>query len=77
MPRQPNFLRGLASMWNPLTATYFRTLTVRCLAIAGDCSDRHAAEELCKLAQEFTTKANELEDATYVASWPSQHKRTP
>lgn len=52
-------------MTDSLTASYFRALTVRCLTIARGCCDRRAKEELAKLAQEFTAKADELEDRRY------------
>jgi hypothetical protein len=52
-------------MTDSLTASYFRALTVRCLTIARDCFDRRANEQLGKLAQEFTSKADELEDQRY------------
>ena len=52
-------------MTDSLTASYFRALTVRCLTIARDCFDRRAKEELGKLAQEFTAKADKLENRRY------------
>jgi hypothetical protein len=48
-------------MGHPVSATYFRGLAVRCLTAARDCHDRRAKDEFRKLADEFTTKANELE----------------
>jgi len=52
-------------MTDSLTASYFRALSVRCLTIARDCFDCRAKEELGKLAQEFTAKADALEDQRY------------
>jgi hypothetical protein len=57
-------------MTDSLTASYFRALTVRCLTIARDCFDCRAKEELGKLAQEFTAKADALEDQRYSAVGP-------
>jgi hypothetical protein len=44
-----------------LTATYFRSLAVRCLTAARDSYDRRAIDEFRKLADEFAEKADELE----------------
>jgi hypothetical protein len=52
---------------DPMPATYFRGLAVRCLVAARDCFDRRAKDELCKLAEEFSNKADELEDRCYPA----------
>ena len=54
-------------MSQPLTATYFRSLAVRCLTAARDCYDRHTRDELQKLADEFTLKADELETSLHLS----------
>jgi len=54
-----------------LTATYFRTLAVRCLTAARDCHDHRAREEFRLLADEFTAKANELERPLRLSGMPA------
>ena len=49
-------------MDDAITASYFRTLAVRCLTVARDCYDHRAKEELRRLADEFTVKADDLEN---------------
>ena len=44
-----------------MTASYFRALADRCRNAARDCFDLYAKEEFRRLAQEFTSKAEELE----------------
>lgn len=44
-----------------MDASYFRALATRCLAAARNSFDLRAVEEFRKLADEFTLKANELE----------------
>jgi hypothetical protein len=45
-----------------MDASYFRALATRCRAAARHSFDLHAVEEFGKLANEFTLKAEELED---------------
>ena len=53
---------AMSTMHDAITASYFRTLAVRCLTVARDCYDHRAKEELRKLADEFTAKADDLEN---------------
>jgi hypothetical protein len=57
-------------MVHSVNASYFRSLAVRCLTAARDCYDRRTKEELRKLANEFTIKANELETPLYLSGVP-------
>jgi hypothetical protein len=50
--------------------SYFRGLAVRCLTAARDCCDRQARNEFRKLADEFTVKANELENLLHSRPCP-------
>jgi hypothetical protein len=54
-----------ATMIEIVGPSYFRGLAVRCLTAARDCFDRCAKEEFRKLAEEFASKADELERARY------------
>ncbi len=57
-------------MVHSLSATYFRSLAVRCLTVARDCYDRRTRDELHKLANEFTLRANELETPLHLSGMP-------
>lgn len=54
-------------MGQSLSATYFRGLAVRCLTAARDCYDNRTREELRKLADECSLKADELESPLYLS----------
>jgi hypothetical protein len=43
------------------TAIYFRRLAARCMALARDCLELRAKEELRKLAEELAAEADTLE----------------
>jgi len=57
-------------MVHSVSASYFRSLAVRCLTAARDCYDRRATDELRKLAHEFTVRANELEAPLHLSGVP-------
>ena len=56
---------------------YFRALAVRCRTSAHDCSDLFAKEEFRRLANEFETRADQLEHSVLPAAqagwWPTRH----
>ena len=49
-----------------MNAGYFRSLSIRCQAIASNCFDLRACEELRNLAKEFANKADEAERGPFV-----------
>ena len=58
---------------------YFRSLAARCRASARDCSDLFAKEEFRKLANEFETRADQLEQSVLSAGqagwWLTQREQ--
>jgi hypothetical protein len=64
-------------MIHPISASYFRGLVVRCLTAARDCYDRPAKDELRKLANEFTVRANELEAPLHLSGVPKPRSAEP
>ncbi len=52
---------GGASGGSLMTAVYFRALAAQCRKAGSDCSDLFAKEEFRHLANEFSTKADELD----------------
>jgi hypothetical protein len=51
-----------------MTAIYFRALAAQCRKAGRDCSDLFAKEEFRRLANEFSTKADELDGLRLVGS---------
>ena len=51
-----------------MTAIYFRALAAQCLKAGRDCSDLFAKEEFRRLANEFSTKADELDGLRFLRS---------
>jgi hypothetical protein len=49
------------------TSSYFRSLAARCRTSARECRDHFAKEEFRRLAQEFETRADQLE--YFDAAW--------
>jgi hypothetical protein len=57
------------------SAIYFRSLAARCLTSALNCRDHFAKEEFHRLANEFQTKADQLECSglsTEPSWWPTK-----
>ena len=53
-----------------MTAIYFRALAAQCRKAGRDCSDLFAKEEFRRLANEFNTKADELDGLRLMRSEP-------